>query len=139
MQKCIKLIIMFLGKVQQGRVAIILLALSLITCIFLSISPTCSLVALVFIVIFGKTSLNFSNSMSIKATCIINPAPPYTLVTHSRVSAKHLAVRKGKNSIVNKLIPLKEVTKNGKLFMNNTSATNVTYLCIWIKSQEIFT
>jgi hypothetical protein len=66
------------------------------------------------LVISGKMSFSFSNSMSSRATCTINPAIPYTLLTLSKVIAKCLAVCDDENSIVTKLIPLEEVTKNGK-------------------------
>ena len=45
----------------------------------------------------------------------------------------------GKCSIVTKLKPHREVTKNGKPFTNITSTTNITYLCSCTKSRGICT
>ena len=64
---------------------------------------------------------------------------PDILNTCSRVCVKCLAVLDGKCSIVTKLKPCEEVTRNGNPFANITSATNVTYLCSCTKSQGICT
>jgi hypothetical protein len=69
----------------------------------------------------------------------MNPALPYIFITHSTLLAKCLAVLDGKYLIVMKLIPLEEVTKNGKPLTKITSATIVTYFCNSIKSRRIFT
>ncbi len=115
------------------------LALSLITLIFCSTSPTSSHPAVVFNAMWGIIVLIFSNSMSIIAICITNPAVAYILNTLSRVCTKCLAVLNGRCSIVTKRKPHKEVIKNGKPFTNITSPTNVTYLCSCTKSQGICT
>ena len=67
--------------------------------------------------------------MSISEVCTINPALPYICSTRVMLLAKLLAVLDGKNWIVIRLIPLEEVTINGKPLTNITSATIVTYLC----------
>jgi hypothetical protein len=117
----------------------VLLALSLITLISRSTSPMCSRAAVVFNATWGIIVLSFSNSMSINAVCITNPVVAYILNTLSRVCTKCLAVLDCRCFIVTKLKPCDEVTKNGKLFTNITSTTNVTYLCSCTKSQGICT
>jgi hypothetical protein len=117
------------------------LALSLITLIFYSTSPMCSCATEVFNATWGIIVLSSSNSMSINAVCITitNLAVAYILNTLSRVCTKCLAVLDYRCSIVTKLKPCEEVTKDGKPFTNITSATNVTYLCSCTKSQGICT
>ena len=138
-QKCSSSITISLGSVVYGNVLIVPLALSLIVLIFRSISPTCSLAAVVFSVMFGSSSLSASNSMSIIPVCTMNPPLEYILITRSTLLASCLAVLDGKYSIVIKLIPREEVTKNGKPLTNITSATIVTYLYISIKLRGTFT
>jgi hypothetical protein len=63
----------------------------------------------------------------------------YILNTLSKIFTKHLAVLDGKCSIVTKLEPREEVTKNGKPFTNITSATNIMYLCSCTQTRGICT
>ena len=136
-QKCINSISIRSGSAGYGRVLTVHRARSLITRIFRSISPTCSLAAVVLRVTFGIRVLRHSNSWSIREVCTMKPAVPYIVMTLFSVLTSRLAVRDGKYSMVTKLIPLEEVTKNGKPLTNITSATNVTYLCSWTKSRGI--
>jgi len=61
-QKCINSISIRSGSVGYGRVLTVHRARSLITHIFCSISPTCSLAAVVLRVTFGIRVLRHSNS-----------------------------------------------------------------------------
>ncbi len=75
-QKCNNSITINCDSFLQGRVLNVPLALSLITLIFRSTSPTCSRAAVVFNATWGIIVLSFSISRSINVVCKTNPAVP---------------------------------------------------------------
>ena len=66
-------IIIFFGRVWKGVLILIENAISLMTLVCISISGTCSLVALRLIMIYEKSGMEKFNSLSISAVLILKP------------------------------------------------------------------
>ena len=115
------------------------LVLSLISLISRSISPTCSLAAVVFVSSRPTRSSTLSNSLSIRANRTINPPFAYNLTIFLRDLASCPAFLLGMYSAVTNFIFLERVTKSGSPHTNMTSAVRVTNLFSLYQSLGILT
>merc|ERR1712086_1128761 len=116
------------GIFSNGNWLLAALVFSLTTRIRRSMSPTCSLAAVVLISTRGTKSLTGSNSLSIMHKRTTNPPRAYKNSTFLRELASCLTVRLGRNSTVVNFIFLEYVTKNGPPATNITSPPIVTNL-----------
>ena len=117
-----------LGRRGYGSVDVRPRVRSLITRIFRSISPTCSLAAGILRTSIGTWSFNFSNSLSMRTVWTVKPARAYTRTIRWISSPSFVAEHFGACSIVIKFMVRETETKNGTELTNITSTANVTFL-----------
>ena len=100
---------------------------SLMSPIPLSMSPTCSLAAVMLMVTKSYEVANDSNSISIKTTQTIYHPCQYKLITFVKEQPSCSTFQEGTYSAVNNLISHERVVKKPTPLTNITSAVRVTY------------
>ena len=118
----VSIIILFVRR-WKGSLILIDSSLSLVTLIFLSISSTCSLVAVGLVLIYGNSGIRQSKYLYISAFLILNPLLLQILMTFlSKLPYLSLVRLGGYLRVVNLIF--RDVLKNNPIPVTNITSTS---------------